>query len=73
MRRPCPAAVLVGGAAVALLAGDAVLVRRGERLVTDTLREPFPLACLLVLVLHVLDVLGPLDPFRAACRRIQRA
>ena len=70
MRRPCPAAVLVGGAAVVLLAADAHLYRHEQRLVTDVLRSPVATVGLLVLTAHVLDVLGPFDPFRAVARLI---
>lgn len=44
--------------------------RHGLSLVTDSLRRPIVTGFLIVLVLHVLDVLGRLDPFRAIARRI---
>lgn len=44
---------------------DVLLVRKGERPITHVLRTPAGLAFLCVLGLHVVDVLGPLDPFRA--------
>lgn len=73
MRRPCFAELLVGGAAVALAVGDVRCVRREIEMVTDVLRRPVPRFCLTVLVLHVYDVLGPLDPFRAAARVLRGA
>jgi hypothetical protein len=73
MRRPCPAALLVGGAAVVLLVADAHLYRHDQRLVTDVLRMPAATVCLVVTTLHVLDVLGPFDPFRAVARLIPRS
>lgn len=73
MRRPDAAALLVGGAALALAVGDVLLVRHERRLVTDVLRTPPVLAGLLVLTAHVVDVLGPADPFRFAARLIPRS
>lgn len=73
MWRPTPADVLVTGTAVVLLAADAVLVRREQRLVTDTLRTPVGTFGLVYLLAHVLDVLGPFDLFRAAARGLTRA
>lgn len=70
MRRPDPAEILVGGTALILGVGDVVLYRQRQRLVTDVLRRPPVLAGLLVLTAHALDVLGPLDPFRAVARMI---
>ena len=64
--------VLVGACAFALTAGDVRFYRHEQSLVTDTLRRPLVAAGLVVLTLHVVDVLGPLDPFRAAARRIPR-
>jgi hypothetical protein len=69
----CPADVLVAGAAVALLAADVQLYRRGDRLITDTLRTKPATFALLILTGHVIDVLGPFDPFRAAARLIPRS
>jgi hypothetical protein len=71
-RRPCSADVLVGGAAAVLLAADVHLYRKDQRLITDTLRTRPATVALLVLTAHVLDVLGPFDPFRAATRLIRR-
>jgi hypothetical protein len=73
MARPCSAAVLVGGAAVVLLVADAHLYRHEQRLVTDVLRGRTATVGLLVLTAHVLDVLGPFDPFRAVARLIPRS
>lgn len=73
MRRPCPADLVVTGAAVLLLGADIVLVRREKQLITDTLRTPAGTFGLIYLLLHVLDVLGPFDLFRAAGRRLSRA
>lgn len=75
MRRPSPAELILGAAVAGTLAGDAWLVREQAarpdiELVTDVLRRPVPLGCLLYLVLHVVDVLGPFDLFRLACRLI---
>lgn len=73
MARPCSAAVLVGGAAAVLLVADAQLYRHEQRLVTDVLRTRPVTVGLLVLTAHVLDVLGPFDPFRAVARLIPRS
>lgn len=70
MRGPDAADILVYGCAAALAAGDVVLHRRGRRLVTHSLRQPVPAVVLCLLALHVVDVLGPLDPFRAFGRLI---
>lgn len=72
MRRACVADVLVGGAALVLLAADVHLYRREQRLITDCLRTRPATIGLLVLTAHVLDILGPFDPFRAAARFIPR-
>ena len=60
----------MGGAALALAVGDVHLYRHGQRLVTDVLRRPPVLLGLLVLTAHVVDVLGPFDPFRFSGRVI---
>lgn len=70
MRRPCPAALTVAAATVGVCAADVRFHRRGDRLVTDVLRTPVASVALLVLVAHVLDVLGPADPFRFVARLI---
>lgn len=73
MRRACASDLIVGGVAALLAGADVHLCRRGECLITDTLRRPVPKVALIVLTLHVLDVLGPLDPFRLAARHIPRS
>lgn len=73
MTRPDAADLLVGACVVALAAGDVQLYRHGRRLVTDALRRPVVAVGLVVLTLHVLDVLGRVDPFRACARRIPRS
>lgn len=73
MQRPCPAALTVAAVTVGVCAADIRFHRRGERLVTDVLRTPLVSLGLVVLVAHVLDVLGPLDPFRAVARLIPPA
>lgn len=70
MRRPSFAELLVGGAAAALTVGDVRCVRREIEMVTEVLRRPIPFLILTVLWLHVADVLGRFDPFRAVARRI---
>lgn len=72
MRRPCAAAVLVGGVVGVLAAGDVHLHRHDRRLVTDVLRTWPATVGLVVLTAHVIDVLGPFDPFRAVARLIPR-
>lgn len=72
MRRACAADVIVGGCALVLCVADIHLYRHDQRLITDTLRRPLVLAWLCTLCLHALDVLGFLDPFRAAARLIPR-
>ena len=71
--RARPADLLVAGTTALLLGADVHLYRRGDRLITDTLRTPPACAALLLLTAHVLDVLGPLDPFRAFGRLIPRS
>lgn len=71
MRRPDLADASVLSVAAFLGAVDVHRHRRGLTLVTDSLRR-IPVAVgLVVLTLHVLDVLGPFDPFRAVARRIR--
>lgn len=72
MRAPDAAELLVIGCAGALGVGDIFLYRHGRRLVTEVLRTPTALAGLVVLTAHALDVLGPLDPFRAFSRLIPK-
>lgn len=50
-----------------LLASDAILFKTGRPLLTDEARKHkiFALGLLGVFALHIIDVLGPLDPFRA--------
>lgn len=72
MRRVDTAEVLVACAALTLGVGDAFLYRQDRRVVTDVLRTPPVLVGLLVLVAHVLDVLGPVDPFRFVAHRLTR-
>lgn len=72
MRRPAPADLLVGGTAAVLLIADAHLYRHDQRLVTDCLRTKWGTVVLLVLVAHVIDCLGPIDPFRAAARLVRK-
>ena len=50
---------------------DIILIRKNERPITHVLRTPAGLAFLAVLGLHVIDVLGPLDPFRAVGRLVR--
>lgn len=49
-----------------LLAADLVLYKTDRALLTDQAREHklFALTLLGVFALHILDVLGPVDPFR---------
>lgn len=72
MRRLDLADVSVVSTCVFLGAVDVHRHRRGLTLVTDSLRRPVPTFCLFVLMLHVLDVLGPADPFRALARLVRR-
>lgn len=72
MPRPTGADLLVGGCAAAWAGADVWLYRNKRPLVTDTLRRPVVLVALVTLTLHALDVLGPLDPFRASARLIPR-
>jgi hypothetical protein len=55
------------GAIAGLLAADIVLVAYGQPLLTDSAREhPMITGAIIGLVaLHLLDALGPCDPFRA--------
>ena len=67
------AAYVVVVAALAILGiGDVWLVRKEKGLVTHVLRTPAGLAFLSILLLHVLDVLGPIDPFKAIGRLLRR-
>lgn len=52
---------------VGYLIADAVLLAFDKPVITDTLRRHrfLTVACAAILVAHVIDVLGPLDPFRA--------
>lgn len=70
MRRPDLADLSVLSAAAFLAGVDVHRHRHGLTLVTGSLRRPVVAAGLVVLTLHVLDVLGPFDPFRAVARRI---
>lgn len=70
MRRPDAADLAVGLAFGSLGVVDVHRHRHGRSHVTDSLRRPIVTGFLIVLVLHVLDVLGALDPFRAFGRRI---
>lgn len=70
--RVTAADILVAGCAAVLGAADVRLIRHGGSPVTATLRRPLVLTCWLVLTAHVLDVLGPFDPFRLIARRIPR-
>lgn len=73
MTRPDAADLLVGACVAALAVGDVQLCRHGRRLVTDVLRRPVVTGGLVLLTLHVLDLLGPVDPFRAVARRVPRS
>lgn len=74
MTRPLdPAETLVLVTVATLAIGDALLYHQRQRLVTDVLRTRLGLAGLTVLTAHALDVLGPLDPFRALGRLIPRS
>lgn len=57
-------AVLVGGV-TGILAADVWLMARGLAPVTESLRTKPGRVFLVLLTCHVVDVLGPLDPFRA--------
>ena len=70
MRRPCPAALTVAAAVVGVGAANIRFHRRGERMVTDVLRNPFVLGFLTLLPLHAWKLLGRWDPFSFAARHI---
>lgn len=72
MRRPDVADVFVLSVAVAGGVLDARLIRHDRRPITAALRRPVPLGFLTFLTLHAWDLLGPVDPFRAAARMIPK-
>lgn len=57
-------AVLVSGIAFILIA-DVVLMARDLKPVTHTLRTPAGKIFMIALGGHIIDILGPVDPFRA--------
>lgn len=69
-----PSDAVVVSATVTLLLADLCLAKRGHDVITDSLRRHkivfFVGAG--VLALHVLDVLGPADPFKAAAKLVMR-
>jgi len=57
-------AALIGGA----LGADLILLRRGQRLLTDAARCPLGWALLVTFTLHLARRLGRFDPFSLAAR-----